>query len=115
MTWDSLQREMLAALGHTLYVFADAPAVQRVADADSDASEPNLPNPKAPNPGASNPLLRALLRAANLGEDTLASLQAQLPPLQALTGNAAAKRALWPLLRAMRSPAGAGNGRKPAS
>lgn len=104
MTWDALQRELLAALGHTVYVMADAPATQR--------HERDVGPRAADRLGASNPLLRALLHAANLGEDGSASLQPHLPSLQTLTGNPAAKRALWPTLRALRATPGPGAGRK---
>jgi hypothetical protein len=79
MAWDGFQREVLAALGHQLYAVADAaPAAPSVQDAP--------------------PLLRALARA--VGSD-VATLPA-LPPLDQLR-TPAAKRALWPRLRALRS------------
>jgi hypothetical protein len=82
--WDSLQREALTALGHVVYRAAgsapDAPASQRVAGGDG-----------AP------PLLQALARAAGVPVERLVDL-----PLEQLR-NAAAKRALWPRLRAMRA------------
>lgn len=103
MTWDALQREMLAALGHTVYVRADAPAVQPahpgLRDDTADAG--------SSGPGATGTLLGALLRAANLQEVQLPALQPHLPPLPSLAGNTAAKRALWPALRALRSSTGA--------
>ena len=81
--WDSFQREALAALGHVVYRAADsapdAPASQRIADG-------------AP------PLLQALARAAGVSVERLPGL----PPLEQLR-NPAAKRALWPRLRAMRA------------
>ena len=83
--WDSFQREALTALGHVVYRAAgsapDAPASQRVALDDG------VP-----------PLLQALARAAGVSVERLAGL----PPLEQLR-NAAAKRALWPRLRAMRA------------
>ena len=83
--WDSFQREALTALGHVVYHAAgsvpDAPASQRIAAGDG-----------AP------PLLQALARAAGVPADRLVDL----PPLEQLR-NAAAKRALWPRLRAMRA------------
>ncbi len=115
MTWDALQREMLAALGHTLYVSVDATAV-RVDDEpvnvradgripqESNASRPRNTERGVRPRSATSPdaLLRALLRAANLGEQDASTLQSRLPPLDVLTGNAAAKRASWPTLRAQR-------------
>jgi hypothetical protein len=82
--WDSFQREALNAMGHVVYRAAgsapDAPASQRVAGGDG-----------AP------PLLQALARAAGVPVERLVDL-----PLEQLR-NAAAKRALWPRLRAMRA------------
>lgn len=110
MTWDALQREMLGALGHTLYVICDSPAT-REQDAACEAiperneRDRSMLDRPARDRNATSPdsLLRALLRAANLGEDNVPSLQSQLPPLHTLAGNANAKRALWPMLRALRA------------
>jgi len=104
MTWDALQREMLAALGHTLYVIGDSPAIRDTGHAVETAPEVSAPARSMLDRTASpNALLRALLRAANLSDDSVPSLRSQLPPLHSLTGNATAKRALWPMLRAMRT------------
>ncbi len=116
MTWNAFQREMLAALGHTLYVPADVPAMRmdetvvdvrasgrRVQDsnvADTRDIDRAMRSRDAASPGS---LMRALLRAANLGENDAATLQSGLPPLNSLTGNSDAKRKLWPTLRALRS------------
>ena len=82
---DGFQREMLAALGHELLVLAEDPAglTTESAQASDMAGMP--------------PLQQALLRAA--GGD--ASRLAGLPPLDTLR-TPAAKRALWPRLRALR-------------
>ena len=83
--WDSFQREALTALGHVVYQAVDpalnAPASQRV------AADDGVP-----------PLLQALARAVGVPIERLVDL----PPLDQLR-NAAAKRALWPRLRAMRA------------
>ena len=116
MTWDAFQREMLTALGHTLYVPADVPAM-RMEEAvvelrasgrhvqDSNVSgtrdiDRGVRPREAASPGS---LMRALLRAANLEENDAAALQAGLPPLNELAGNSDAKRKLWPTLRALRA------------
>jgi hypothetical protein len=89
MMWDGFQREMLAALGHTVFVPAAAKPV-----------EP-MPVPMATATDATQPaLLHALMRAAGVDAGRLG----ELPPLDQLH-DAAAKRALWPRLRAMRSAA----------
>lgn len=91
MSWTVQQQAMLEAMGYTLWRPAGAP--------------PDVPAPRdvAPAPRAAarddDPLLRALHRAAG-GRDP----SAVLPPLDRLRGDAAAKRALWPRLRALRRP-----------
>ena len=83
MNWDPLQREVLAALGHTLY---------RATDGGADA----VPVP-------ADALTQALLRAAARGPDAAdaAALCREWGPASRLRA-AAAKRALWPRLRALR-------------
>ena len=114
MIWDALQRDTLAALGHTLYARVDACALRpdgkvtgaHVVDramqhgSDSGIFHRNTPEHDAASPDR---LLHALLRAADWGQSDAPSLQSQLPSLPALIGNAAAKRALWPTLRALRA------------
>lgn len=82
LTWDPVQRAVLAELG--LPVLAAA-----------------LPE---------HPMGDALLRAA--GRDRASADAAALlrgfPPASSLRGSAAAKRALWPLLRRLRRPIDAG-------
>jgi hypothetical protein len=77
--WDPFQREVLAALGHVPYVLAP----------------PQIPD---------DPLLHALLHAAGRGPGSadVGAVLRQLPATASLRGNAAAKRALWPRLRALR-------------
>ena len=85
--WDAFQREVLTALGHVVLVPA-APVDTR-------------PGPVPAAPDTSHPaLLGALLRATGVGVERLG----ELPPLDQLR-SPAAKRALWPRLRAMRSAA----------
>lgn len=82
MSWDALQREVLEALGHEVLVRAMP-------------ERPRLPD---------DPLLHALLRAAGRGKDDADAwdLQRDWPPATQLRGDAAAKRQLWPRLRALR-------------
>lgn len=85
--WDAFQREALTALGHVVYRPAtptDVPGAQRGA-VDNEA-QPLL--------------LRSIARAAGVPVERLT----RLPPLDQLR-SAAAKRALWPRLRAMRAAA----------
>ena len=86
MSWDPFQRAVLAELGHVLYrpVRLAMPGAAQVDDA----------------------VLARLARAAGLGVDDFTHRFGDLGPLAALHGDARAKRALWPRLRAMRrSPA----------
>lgn len=84
MTWDPLQHEVLEALGHTVYRAA------------------------GPEPAAlpDDPLLHALLRAAGRDADAAdaAALCRDWVPTARLR-DPAAKRALWPRLRALRASA----------
>jgi hypothetical protein len=88
VSWDPWQREVLDALGHAVY---------RLAPAESSAAEAQLSAP------AGDALLRALLRAAARDADDAAALVRTWPPTAQLRGNPAAKRALWPRLRALRA------------
>lgn len=85
MSWNPAQQAMLEAMGYTVY---------RHAGAEVKASAATT----APVGGDEDRLLQALRRAAG-GRD-LASLA--LPSLARLRGDAGAKRALWPRLRALR-------------
>lgn len=82
--WDAFQRDALAALGHVVYQRAGAAVAVEVSPAvvGDDAAD----------------LLRALSRAAGVPVDALPGL----PPPEQLR-SAAAKRALWPRLRALRA------------
>ena len=75
--WSAEQVEWLRALGHEPLRFAGLPE---------------------------DPLLHALLRAAGCdpADARALSLLGELPPVATLRGDAAAKRRLWPRLRALR-------------
>ena len=81
MSWDGFQREALAELGYRLY----------------------RPAGSTPPASPSHPLQLALLRAAGRTVDDAdaARLCQDWPPPHALR-DPAAKRALWPRLRALR-------------
>lgn len=82
LAWDPWQRDVLEAMGHRVYVRAP-----RAADIVPD-----------------DPLAHALLRAAGRGADAddAAAVLRGLPALDVLRADPAAKRALWPRLRALR-------------
>ena len=85
--WSDEQQRCLAALGYTLY--RTAAAVQTAEAAT-----------------AIDPLLRALLRAANRSHAQIDAdawmISLQIPQLSELRNDPAAKRMLWPRLRASR-------------
>ena len=80
MSWDPFQRAVLAELGHAVYRL---PVVAQGVQVD-DA------------------VLARLARAAAMDVDDFARRFGDLSPLAKLQGDARAKRALWPRLRAMR-------------
>lgn len=76
--WSAEQLEWLRALGHVPVRAAGLPP---------------------------DPLLHAVVRAAGADPDDAraVALARHLPPVASLRGNAAAKRSLWPRLRALRA------------
>lgn len=94
--WDAFQREMLHAMGHTVLVPVSARGGAPAMPAESTA--PRAPAAPVAEPGAQPALLRALALAA--GIDDLVH-RIGLPPLAELR-TPAAKRRLWPRLRALR-------------
>lgn len=135
LPWSPQQQQWLSALGYTLYVSADAvpattgieaeqtpppvaverPAapVRRQAPAMETSSPPSPAVTRAPTPRM-RPASRlpdrlhfALIRASgcNPNAEGAAELFAQWPSSAELRGNPAAKRALWPTLRALRRQA----------
>jgi len=127
--WSSQQHEWLTALGHTLYVQGTAqapmpmpmpmpepvaPRRQPAPPAQAPTRRASMPEPAprrvaepAPHRAASrlpDKLHFALIRASgcNPNAEEAAAIIAQWPPSHELRGNPAAKRALWPRLRALR-------------
>lgn len=125
--WTAEQHGWLAALGHAVYVRGALP--ETVAEAVSEpapvvaaertppphrarTAPPSTPAfvresaPTARRPAARLPdrLHIALIRAAGINPNApgMAELIAQWPPSSELRGDPAAKRALWPRLRALR-------------
>ncbi len=91
MSWDPFQRAVLAELGLALYRLpgaspaAPVPAVGATADAG---------------------MLARLARAARVTPEALLAHAEIAAAVARLRGDAAAKRALWPRLRALRRSAG---------
>ena len=84
MNWDAFQRDALDALGHKLY---------RLAGAET---------PPPPDIATMTPLQRAVLRAADRRDAQDSVLHPLLATARNLRADPAAKRALWPSLRALR-------------
>jgi len=100
VSWDPFQREVLAELGHVLYwqagvlIASDAEAVR--------GGSPGFDSPDVDVASMDHPMLAHVARAAGM---TTEALQARIGDIQVITslhGNASAKRALWPRLRALR-------------
>ena len=87
MNWDPFQREVLGELGHRLYRMRGSEVRAIPAAIEAAASATSF-----------DPLWRALVRAA--GTDALPQIE-----LATLRRDPAAKRALWPRLRTLRSAA----------
>ena len=96
MNWDAFQRETLDALGHTLYRMAGAEA-----PVSSHEAEPPIAGT-----AALTPLQRAVLRATGRRDATDDALRPMLTVAHRLRADPAAKRALWPRLRALRRESG---------
>ena len=90
MSWDAFQRGVLAELGHVLYVPLHAGThASPATPGEVDAA-----------------MLARLARAAGIEPEGLQAHADIVAMSAGLRGDAAAKRALWPRLRAMRrSPA----------
>lgn len=80
MSWDPFQRAVLAELGHVLYRPAFAPGAPQVDEA----------------------VLARLARAASVAPAELLQHPEIVAAIDGLHGDAGAKRALWPRLRALR-------------
>jgi len=109
LPWSSEQREWLQALGHEVLALAPAGSEvrtegERPAIAEAAAKSRAVAGAAARPAPAASPLLRALARAAGRSEDD-AELMKTVPDLSVLRGNPAARRALWPRLRALRKRA----------
>lgn len=102
MNWDGFQREALAELGYRLYRPFDASQPVAVEEEVAVAAPAPAPAP-SDRPPALHPLHLALLRAVGRSPDDrdTARLCSEWPAPEALR-TPAAKRALWPRLRALR-------------
>lgn len=110
--WNAEQREWLQAMGFDVLVPATATAPEAAAadarttsavDEVEGAGAPVAPRtaPMRTAPDLTDPLLRALLRASRC--DDVHALAGLAGDLASLRRDPAAKRALWPALRALRA------------
>lgn len=102
--WDPLQCEMLAAMGlpvQRMVAAAPVPTPAIVAPTTATSAADTSPTPAM---SFDDPLVLALLRAAGRARHAVdaALLASGWPSPQALRRDPAAKRALWPHLRALR-------------
>ncbi|MGV8942494.1 hypothetical protein [Thermomonas sp.] len=95
MNWDPFQREVLAELGHVLYRQAGVAI-------SSDVEVVRLDEPAADVAPMDSPMLIHVARAARMSTQALQASIDDIQVLASLRGNASAKRALWPRLRALR-------------
>lgn len=105
MSWDPFQREALEAMGYRLYAVQGAHASpQEERDVRPQTGADTAADPAAAGDTVDARLLRALLRAAGRGQDdpdALALCRGLLPG--GGLRDVAARRALWPRLRALRA------------
>ena len=95
MSWDPFQRDVLAELGHVVYRQAGVDSAPGSDVAGIDAHPADIASLEE----------RMLARVARAAGMTVAALQARFEDMKViarLRGDAAAKRALWPRLRALR-------------
>lgn len=95
MNWDPFQREALAELGHVLYRQAGV-----VLASDAEAVIVEAPDVDAGSMHQS--MLAHIARAANMTPEALQACLDDMQVIANLHGDASAKRALWPRLRALR-------------
>jgi hypothetical protein len=109
VNWDPFQREVLAELGHVLYRQAGMAPPTVAGALSADAGGCDARDADAPGIGMASidgPMLARLARAAGM---SVAALQGRLVDVQLPAGlrdDPAAKRALWPRLRALRGQPG---------
>ncbi len=93
MSWDPFQQDVLAELGHVLY---------RQAGAASPDQAVQVAPPSAAVEGIGDPMLARVARAAGMSIEQMRDCVSDMQVIASLRGNPAAKRALWPRLRAWR-------------
>jgi len=125
--WSPQQREWLQAMGHQVWALGGAQSIEAASTPDAgneDSSaqarreaaallkgetapraRPSAPAPAPRVAATTERLLMAVFRAAGRSSGD-ADVLALVPDLAALRGDATAKRALWPSLRALRRRGG---------
>ncbi len=99
MNWDPFQREVLAELGHVVYRQA---GVSIADDAETVLVDPPRVDVASMNHPMTHSMLAHLARAAGMTPEALQASIEDAQLIASLHGNASAKRALWPRLRALR-------------
>lgn len=95
MSWDPFQREVLAELGHVVYRQA---GTSIAGDSETVLADP----PGVDVASMHHAMLVQVARAAGMTSEALQACLGDLQVIAGLHGDASAKRALWPRLRALR-------------
>jgi len=95
VSWDPFQRDVLAELGFVVYQQAGSAMAPDVEAARFDAPQPEPAS-------IDGSMLARVAHAAGMTADALQGCFGDMQLIASLHGNAAAKRALWPRLRALR-------------
>ncbi len=104
VSWDPFQREVLAELGHVVYRQAGVAGVTDVETVCTDAPAAGVVLIDAAM--IDGPMLAHVARAAGMSAEALQACIEDTNVIASLHGNASAKRALWPRLRALRRQRG---------
>lgn len=95
MNWDPFQREVLAELGHVVYRQAGVAL-------ESNTQAAHIEAPHGDVVWTDGEMLAHVARAAGMTAEVMQACFGDVHVIASLRGNAAAKRALWPRLRALR-------------
>ncbi len=95
MSWDPFQREVLAELGHVVYRQAGSATAR-------DAEAQLVDAPDVDVASMDHAMVIRIARAAAMTAEDLQACMDDKNVIANLHGNASAKRALWPRLRALR-------------
>ena len=99
MNWDPFQREILAELGYVVYRRAGVALASHAETVPIDSQAIDAVS-------SDDLMLLHVARAAGMTSEALQACIEDMQVIAGLRGNASAKRALWPRLRALRRQQG---------